>query len=240
MIDWLDENQRPYFPPTAKALTEPDGLLAAGGGISPAWLYEAYRHGVFPWHDEDSPRLWWTPAPRAVILPDHFHVSRSIRKELKKTRLTFTANHAFERVMTLCASTHADEGGTWIQPEMIASYTAMAKAGMGLSVECWDEHGSLVGGFYGILIGRAYFGESMFSLVSGASKQAFAIAAGLLFDSGIEMIDCQMRTEHLARFGLVELQREDFEQRLAIATQLPPVSPLPSLLPNPWAAERAA
>jgi len=231
MIDWLEEHTTPHFPSTAKALEDPSGLLAAGGGISPEWLHAAYRRGIFPWHDEDSPRLWWTPVPRAVILPEHFSVPRSLKKEIRKTRFRFTSNLAFAAVITSCARVHGDDGGTWIQPEMISSYTRMAKAGMALSVEVWNEDGRLVGGFYGILLGSAYFGESMFSSVGGASKQAFALAAELMFKNGVQMIDCQMKTDHLARFGLCELGRREFEQRLAKAVSTPLVRiPLPTAI----------
>ncbi|MDO6681080.1 leucyl/phenylalanyl-tRNA--protein transferase [Oceanobacter sp. 5_MG-2023] len=226
MIDWLDECADPQFPDTTNALKYPDGLLAAGGNITPPWLYYAYTRGIFPWHGEDEPRLWWTPSPRAVILPDTFRISRTIRKELKRSPLSFTSNLAFKQVMTACAEVHAEQSGTWIQPEMIDEYHRLASAGFALSVECWNDQGGLVGGFYGIRIGQAFFGESMFSRQSNTAKLAFACAAPQLFDNGIKIIDCQMHTEHLARFGIVNLDRRSFENHLFQATSHQPTRPL--------------
>lgn len=213
MIDWLDEVSFPQFPPTAKALSEPNGLLAAGGLVSPLWLDQAYRRGIFPWHDPDEVRLWWSPAPRAVITPAGFRIPRSVQKAIRRQKFTITCNLAFERVMRACAAPRADAAGTWISTDMISSYTRLHQAGRAISVEYWDNS-RLAGGFYGLLIGHMYFGESMFSAVNNASKIAFACAAPVLFSAGVEMIDCQMKTEHLARFGLQELPREAFEQQL--------------------------
>lgn len=231
MIEWLDDNSAPDFPDTRRALQEPNGLLAVGGGMSSAWLHASYRRGIFPWHSDGDPRLWWSPAPRAVILPATFRVPRTIRKELNRTPLTFTCNLAFADVMAGCANTHEEQdGGTWIQPEMQQAYTDLHRAGYALSVECWTPEGELCGGFYGVRIGRAFFGESMFSRVSNSSKLAFALVAPELFKSGIRIIDCQMRTDHLSRFGLVELPRAEFEQHLRMAVHGPSPAPLPALL----------
>ncbi|WP_221795486.1 leucyl/phenylalanyl-tRNA--protein transferase [Oceanobacter mangrovi] len=243
MIDWLDERSSPHFPATSRALNEPDGLLAVGGGLTPVWLHTSYRQGIFPW-PSDGLRLWWTPAPRAVILAESFRIPRTIRKELRKTPYRFTANQAFKRVISSCAKTHDMAGGTWIEAEMLEQYNRMAKAGFALSVECWSPSGELIGGFYGIRIGSAYFGESMFSLAAGASKQAFAIAASQMFANGIQIIDCQMKTDHLDRFGLIELNRQDFEQHLHRATRTPLARPpLPAILnhfPEPASTTRAS
>jgi leucyl/phenylalanyl-tRNA---protein transferase len=231
MIEWLDDNSTPDFPDTAHALRDPNGLLAAGGGMSPVWLHAAYQRGIFPWHSEGDPRLWWSPAPRAVILPETFRIPRTIRKELNRSPLTFTCNLAFAEVMQACASTHEDQdGSTWIQTEMLAAYTAMSRSGFAMSVECWNNNGELCGGFYGIRIGQAFFGESMFSRSSNSSKLAFALTAPELFEQGVQMIDCQMRTDHLSRFGLVELPRQAFEERLHQAVNSPAPKALPALL----------
>ena len=231
MIEWLDDNSAPDFPATSRALKDPNGLLAVGGGMSPAWLHCAYRRGIFPWHSDGDPRLWWSPAPRAVILPHTFRVPRTIRKELNRTPLTFTSNLAFAAVMDGCARTHEEQdGSTWIQPEMQQAYANMHQAGYAQSVECWTADGELCGGFYGLRIGRAFFGESMFSRISNSAKLAFALVAPALFHSGIRIIDCQMKTNHLSRFGLVELPRQEFEQQLRMAVSGPAPTPLPTVL----------
>lgn len=225
MIDWLDDAAFPAFPPTGKALTNPNGLLAAGGHTSPLWLDQAYRNGIFPWSDPEDVRLWWSPAPRAVITPESFRIPRSVRKLFRRPWY-LTTNLAFARVMTNCATPRSDGGGTWISSDMITAYTRLHQAGRALSAEVWDEHGELCGGFYGLLIGRAFFGESMFSRQSGASQFAFGKVAPLLFQQGIDIIDCQMKTDHLARFGLLELTRKDFEVRLHLAISAPTITPL--------------
>lgn len=229
MIDWLDDAGFPDFPPTRCALDEPAGLLAAGGGMSPLWLDQAYRRGIFPWHDPEDVRLWWSPMPRAVITPDSFHLPRSVRKLLNKP-YRLSVNLAFQRVMEHCSAPRSDDNGTWISSAMIAAYTRLHHAGRAISVEYWNASGELSGGFYGVLIGRAFFGESMFSREPNASKIAFGRAAPCLFQHGIQLIDCQMKTDHLARFGLLELERPTFEQRLQQAVQAPPIAPLPGWL----------
>ncbi|WP_430462544.1 leucyl/phenylalanyl-tRNA--protein transferase [Thalassolituus sp. LLYu03] len=215
MIDWLDETSLPRFPSTGKALSDPNGLLAAGGVVSPLWIDAAYRSGIFPWNDPDEVRLWWSPAPRAVIRPQDFRIPRSVKKAMNRSNFTVTTNLAFESVMHACAQPRDYEAGTWISDDIVETYTRLNACGRAVSVECWDGSGMLCGGFYGLTIGAAFFGESMFSRVSDASKIAFATAAPYLFDSGIEMIDCQMKTDHLGRFGLVELDRGEFEALLA-------------------------
>lgn len=230
MIDWLDDLSFPRFPDTANALTEPNGLLAAGGMVSPLWIDQAYRHGVFPWNDPDEVRLWWSPAPRAVIRPSDFHIPRSVAKACRRGEFRVTSNLAFEQVMSACAAPRSYADGTWISDDMVDTYTRLHHAGRAVSVECWREDGTLCGGFYGLTIGSAFFGESMFSRVNDASKVAFAVAAPALFASGVQMIDCQMRTDHLARFGLVELERQPFEQLLRQALSLPLQLSLPGCL----------
>lgn len=221
MIDWPDDIELPSFPATHTALAEPNGFLAYGGKVSPLWLDQAYRRGIFPWNSPDSMRQWWSPAPRAVILPEHFRIPRTLRKLLKRNRPRLTCNLAFRQVMQACASERTYTQGTWISEEMIESYTRLHQAGRAFSVESWGEDGALVGGFYGLIIGQAVFGESMFSRASNASKLAFAVFAPHLFNQGAQFIDCQMKTDHLAQFGLVELARNDFERRLELAISAP-------------------
>ncbi len=230
MIDWLNEYEVPDFPPTNKALSDPQGLLAAGGLISPLWLDTAYRRGIFPWNDPEEARLWWTPTPRAVITPDSFHIPRKIAKELRKSRMRVTSNLAFERVMAGCTAPRDGQNGTWIDSEITAVYPTLQHSGRALSIECWAPDGTLAGGFYGLIIGRALFGESMFSAQSGASKIAFATEVPVLFECGIALIDCQMRTEHLARFGLIDLPRDEFEARLARAVNSEEIRPVPGVI----------
>ena len=217
----------PVFPDTAQALNEPPGLLASGGSLSPLWLQAAYSKGIFPWNDPGDTRLWWSPVPRAVITPGSFRIPRSVSKECRRSPLRVTSSLAFRRVITGCASPRKEESGTWIDDEILAGYPRLRAAGRALSVECWTPEGELAGGFYGLVIGQALFGESMYSRVSGASKIAFASAAPLLFRLGIKMIDCQMRTDHLARFGIRELMRDEFEALLADAVHGPTIAPMP-------------
>ena len=230
MIDWLDDFTTPEFPATSRALKDPDGLLAAGGILSPVWLDTSYRMGVFPWNDPAETRMWWTPSPRAVILPTTFRIPKRLAREVRQSKLTVTANLAFDRVLRGCAEYRAGSEGTWIDEEILDNYPRLHRSGRALSVECWDDDGNLAGGFYGLLIGTALFGESMFTRHSGASKVAFATAAPELFRLGITIIDCQMRTSHLERFGIVELERSEFETILADATAKPHIPPLPGVL----------
>lgn len=229
MIDWLEDCYFPEFPSTQLAQSSPNGLLAAGGETTPLWLDQAYRQGIFPWNSPNEQRLWWSPSPRAVILPTNFRLPRTVRKLLKKEHLV-TCNLAFKQVMQACSEPRQDENGTWISTDMISHYNRLFHAGRAISVEYWSATGELAGGFYGLRIGAALFGESMFSKESNASKIAFAKAAPLLFDMGIELIDCQMHTAHLAQFGLVELERDDFEERLQNAINQPLSWNLPSIL----------
>lgn len=230
MIDWLDEFRPPEFPDTSRALAEPQGLLAAGGDLTPAWLDCAYRKGIFPWNDPDEARLWWTPTPRAVITPDSFRIPKRLNREVRNSDLRVTTNLAFRQVVEGCSMPRPDSEGTWIDSDIETQYPRLNKAGRALSVECWDQHGEIAGGFYGIIIGAAVFGESMFTRHSGASKVAFATAAPVLFELGVKLIDCQMKTSHLARFGMLEMNREEFESRLQSAVEQGPIPPLPGVL----------
>ena len=227
MIDWLQEDATPYFPDSQLAHEEPNGLLAAGGLLSPAWLTAAYRRGIFPWYDDESPVLWWSPAPRMILQANNFHIGRSLRKLIRKTPYRISCNLAFEEVIFQCAQARDDEAGTWITEEMEQAYIRLNENNISHSVECWSENGELIGGLYGLLINRVFYGESMFSRADNASKLAFALFAQYLFDSGVLLIDCQMHSDHMAQFGASEVDREEFESLLTDAlaqqnqTQLP-------------------
>lgn len=214
MIQWLNEDINPCFPPTTEALSDPNGLLAAGGALSPAWLLEAYRRGIFPWYGDDDPILWWSPSPRLVILPETFRLPHTVRKLIKRSSLHITFDQDFERVMTACAQPRPYADDTWINTDMLNAYSELHAQGFASSAEGWDEHGNLVGGLYGVRMGGVFFGESMFSSVDNASKLVFSEFATRAFAAGLSMIDCQMHTHHLAQFGGVELERAEFEQRL--------------------------
>ncbi len=220
MIDWLQEESSPYFPNTGHAQQEPNGLLAAGGQLSPFWLTEAYKRGIFPWYDDDSPILWWTPAPRMILKNGDLHISRSLRKAMKKTDCKISCNLAFEEIIYQCAQPReADGQGTWITDDMREAYCRLHDNGIAQSVECWDQAGQLVGGLYGLLIGDVFFGESMFSHKDNASKLAFAYFARYLFDHGVRMIDCQMHSDHMAQFGANEVARDEFERYLGFKSK---------------------
>lgn len=198
------------FPPTDSALAEPAGLLAAGGSLRPPRLLAAYRRGIFPWYGEDDPILWWSPDPRCVIFPERFHVARRLRRKIRQQPLRVTRNQAFEAVVGACAQPRRDDYGTWILAEMQAAYTRMFDLGYATAFECWqDEH--LVGGVYGVHLGRVFFGESMFSRVSDASKIALHAAACA---DDVELIDCQLPTPHLESLGAELIARERFLELL--------------------------
>ncbi len=211
MIPWLDPNQPPSFPDNSLVLNEPNGLLAAGGALSVDWLLAAYRQGIFPWFSDDEPILWWTPAPRTILLPSNFHLSKSLRKLIRQQSYRITQNHAFPSVIRHCAETREDQAGTWIVDPMINAYLAMYRAGYAHSIECWDSDDQLVGGLYGISLGRVFFGESMFSRVSNASKLCLH---HLIHSGSYALIDCQMATSHLMSLGAIEVDREQFEAML--------------------------
>lgn len=223
MIEWLPEEAPPAFPDTSKALKDPDGLLAAGGCLKPDWLISAYSQGIFPWYDRTSPILWWSPAPRTVVTPENFRIGRTLRKQLRRNSgqnsRTVTCNMAFSSVISACSEPREDQGDTWITDEMKAAYIRLHQSGYAHSAELWDDEGKLAGGLYGVMLGKVFFGESMFSRSSGASKEVFAKFADMLFRKGVMLIDCQMHTEHLARFGAVEMARTEFERYLSEYTQ---------------------
>jgi len=214
-IYWIPSSSSPYdFPPLDMALTYPDGLLAMGGDLSPERIMVAYRKGIFPWFSDDEPILWWAPTQRMVLFPELLHISRSLKKTMKKHHFTFTMNQAFSQVVEECAAAYRPEqDGTWITPEVHQAYCQLHQYGLAHSVECWEE-GELVGGLYGVAIGRVFYGESMFSRVSNASKISFVYFVKQLQRWGYEMIDCQQHTDNLARFGAVEIPRQNFTSLL--------------------------
>ena len=207
-------------------MREPNGLLAAGADLSPGRLLDAYRRGIFPWFGDEDPLLWWSPDPRMVLFVDELHLSRSLRKTMRSGRFVVTADRAFSAVMSGCAEPRGDSEGTWITTEMRAAYARLAALGYAHSIEAWQDE-QLVGGLYGVAIGRIFFGESMFARVSDASKVAFATLVRQLQQWQFRMIDCQMPTAHLASLGAREIPRPDFLAEVERAVRQPPV-------PAPW------
>ncbi|MFH1870839.1 MAG: leucyl/phenylalanyl-tRNA--protein transferase [Pseudomonadota bacterium] len=214
MIPWLPEAH--LFPPVAKALSEPNGLLAAGGDLSPQRLLAAYRRGIFPWFSAGEPLLWWSPDPRMVLFPDELKISRSLAKTLRNADYEVRLDSAFGDVIRACArKPRAGQSGTWITPEMQQAYRELHRLGYAHSVETWIA-GKLVGGLYGIAIGRAFYGESMFADARDASKIALAHLCAYLKQRGFGIIDCQMETRHLASLGARPIPRCDFAARLEV------------------------
>ncbi len=211
-LTWLDETDL-TFPPVEKALDDPNGLLAAGGDLSPERLITAYRQGIFPWFEEGQPPLWWSPTPRMVLFPEELHIPRSLAKTLRREDYKVTCDKAFEGVIKACAAPRNDDSGTWITEEMIEAYCHLHEIGIAHSVEAWQGD-ELVGGFYGIQLDRAFFGESMFAKRPDASKVAFVKGVQLLQAQGCHIIDCQVTTDHLSRFGAREISRGQFSDLL--------------------------
>jgi leucyl/phenylalanyl-tRNA--protein transferase len=218
MIPWLGANDR--FPPVERALHEPNGLLAAGADLSVGRLLQAYERGIFPWSSEGQPLLWWSPDPRMVLVPSELRLSRSLRKRLARRDYEVRADTAFEEVMRACAAPRAGQDGTWITGEMIEAYLRLHRAGHAHSIETWIG-GQLAGGLYGVALGRAFFGESMFTRAPDASKIALAHLVRQLGRWDCGLIDCQMATAHLARFGAREIPRPEFMRRLAKLVNYP-------------------
>ena len=206
---------RSNFPPSSEALEFPNGLLAVGGDLSPQRLISAYRRGIFPWYEEPQPVLWWTPDPRSVLFPDELHISRSLRKTLRRNAFSLAIDGQFTRVMHECAQLRGDGLGTWIDNEMIAAYSTLQSQGVAHSIEVMDKEGALVGGLYGIALGQVFFGESMFSRVRDASKVAMVALVDILRRGGFKLIDCQIESDHLNSLGARNIKRLDFERRLA-------------------------
>ncbi|NOT10938.1 MAG: leucyl/phenylalanyl-tRNA--protein transferase [Methylococcaceae bacterium] len=202
-------NADQVFPPLHTALRTPNGLLAIGGCLSKQRLINAYRHGIFPWYNPDEPMLWWSPDPRLVLFPDRLDVSRSLRKTLKKNRFSITFDQAFSSVIVACAEPRQEETGTWITHEVSDAYNELHRLGIAHSVEAWAD-GELVGGLYGLALGQVFFGESMFHTMTDASKVAFVTLVEQLKSWNFQLIDCQVYTSHLARFGAQEIDRAHF------------------------------
>lgn len=210
--------EEPIFPDPEEA--DPDGLLAVGGDLSPQRLLTAYANGIFPWYADDSPILWWSTNPRLILLPDEFHMPRSLKRVLNKGTFTFTLDTDFEGVINGCArSARPDQDGTWIVEEMVEAYTMLHELGYAHSVEAWQD-GTLVGGCYGISLGSAFFGESMFFTVPDASKAAFAVLVKQLQKWDFTLVDCQQTTKHLLRFGAKEVQRFRYMDNLRQAMEV--------------------
>ena len=213
MIPWLPAE--PVFPPVSRALRDPNGLLAAGGDLSPQRLLAAYRQGIFPWYSAGEPILWWSPDPRMVLFPEALKISRSLAKTLRNADYQVKLDTAFDAVIAACAATpRPGQHGTWITAEMKIAYRRLHALGYAHSVETWRD-GRLIGGLYGVAIGRAFFGESMFSLERDASKIALAHLCRYLCVHNFGMIDCQMETAHLHSLGARPMPREAFLARLA-------------------------
>lgn len=197
------------FPSLDNALEDPDGLLAVGGCLTPTRLINAYRHGIFPWFNPGEPILWWSPDPRLVLFPDKFKASRSLKKTMRRQDFHITYNQSFSSVVKACAEPRDESGGTWITQSMQVAYRTLYQRGIAHSVEVWQED-NLVGGLYGVAIGRVFFGESMFHRVTDASKVAFVGLVELLTEWGYELVDCQVSSCHLLSLGAENIPRANF------------------------------
>jgi leucyl/phenylalanyl-tRNA--protein transferase len=223
MIAWL--GMRTPFPPIAAALAEPNGLLAAGGDLSPDRLLVAYRNGIFPWYSEGQPILWWCPDPRMVLYVDELRVSRSLRKRVRRGDFEVRIDYGFRDVIEACAQTPREgQRGTWITSDIVRAYCELHRRGYAHSIESWRD-GVLVGGLYGVALGQVFFGESMFARETDASKVALVHLVEKLRRIGVSVVDCQQETGHLAALGARPIPRERFAAHLAQlihSTQPPP------------------
>jgi leucyl/phenylalanyl-tRNA---protein transferase len=221
-VFWVQANRlADEFPDTVEALAEPDGLLAAGGDLTPERLLIAYRSGIFPWFSDGQPILWWAPDPRSILYPKRLKISRSLRKTLKREPFRLTVDRAFESVIRACAAPRGNQAGTWITDSMIEAYGTLHRHGHAHSIECWATN-ELVGGLYGVAIGRVFFGESMFSRTTDASKVAIVTLSRQLSQWGYQLIDCQVHNPHLASLGAETIPREDFNVMLTNLCADPP------------------
>ncbi len=218
-IPWLLPDDY-SFPNPAFALKEPNGLLAAGGDLSPERILAAYRQGIFPWFNPEDPILWWSPSPRTVIFPEQHHLSKSLLKILRKKIYQVTFDTCFCDVMRACAAPRDYADSTWISEEIIEGYSALHQRGLAHSVEVW-RNDTLVGGLYGIALGKVFFGESMFSRADNASKVGFAHLVAQLKRWNFQLIDCQVANPHLFSLGAVEIPREEFQQILLDFAHMP-------------------
>ena len=202
------------FPPVNMALKDPNGLVAIGGELSLNRLLKAYTSGIFPWFNEGDPILWWSPNPRMVLFPDEFKISKSLTKTIKTSAFEIRFNTDFRAVISACSSSSRHgQPGTWITKDIIDAYCNLENKGYAISAECWLDN-NLVGGCYGVKIGNMFYGESMFHQITDASKVAFVMLVQKLKNESVGMIDCQMKTDHLSRFGAREISRDDFTHAL--------------------------
>lgn len=214
MITQLDSSDPSQgFPDIELALKDPNGLLAIGGDLTPQRLIRAYQNGIFPWYSADSPIMWWSPNPRMILLPDQFQPSRSLRKILRRGDFTITCDLAFDQVIRACAEPRDEEQGTWITQQMINAYNQLHALGIAHSIEAWNNK-QLVGGLYGVSIGQVFFGESMFSRKSNASKAALATFMQSARSWNYQLVDCQVYSDHLASLGAISLPRKRFKRLL--------------------------
>ncbi len=219
MLAWLQSDTP--FPPIDSALRDPNGLLAAGSELSTTRLLDAYRRGIFPWYSDGQPVLWWCPDPRMVLPVEEFRLTRSLRKVVRRQCFDIRVDTVFRAVMERCADTpRAGQGGTWITTDVIDAFAALHAGGFAHSVEAWRD-GCLVGGLYGVAIGRMFFGESMFADETDASKVALVHLIGILRTMGFPLVDCQQETRHLASFGARPIPRREFAERLAALVHSP-------------------
>lgn len=220
-LHWLDpRNPNQPFPPAHLAMREPNGLLAIGGDLSLTRLLRAYSQGIFPWYNPDEPILWWCPDPRSVLLPSALHVSRSLRRAIRKADYAVTFDHRFADVLDACARARRGSHGTWLGDDMRRAYRGLHELGYAHSVEVWRD-GELIGGLYGMALGRVFFGESMFSRADDASKIALYWLSRQLDAWAYEMIDCQISSAHLESLGATEIPRAEFLRRLALSREDP-------------------
>ena len=217
MIPILAQDPESPFPPAERALEYPPGLLAAGGDLSPARLLNAYRHGIFPWYSEGEPILWWSPAPRCVLFPGQVYVSSRLKRRYNQGRFTLSADQAFADVIRACAEPRRGQPQTWITADMIGAYTRLHELGAAHSVEVWLD-GELAGGLYGLALGRVFFGESMFSSHTDASKIALVALCRQLQQWDFTLLDCQVSNPHLASMGAVDISRGEFDRHLQTAS----------------------
>ena len=235
-VIWLSPDDPPSnFPPVSAALTEPDGLLAAGGDLSAERLLCAYRKGIFPWYDDGQPLLWWSPDPRCVFLPGDYRVSRRLQRELQNSSAEIRVNTCFPDVVQHCAGPRKSEQGTWITPAIMNAFDGLHEHRWAHSIEVW-ESGELVGGLYGLAIGRVFFGESMFSRKSNTSKIALLYLANRLTAGDIELLDCQVVSGHLMTLGARTMPRNDFVRTLESACE--PAARMTNWLDTPLACSQ--
>lgn len=206
------------FPDIHRALKEPDGLLAIGGDLHPERLIDAYRRGIFPWNNAGQPILWWSPDPRWALRPEDIRISRSLKKILNKHMFMVTFNRSFATVIRMCAAPRRDGDGTWITGDILDNFNQLHRMGYAHSVECWHE-GNLAGGLYGIAMGKVFFGESMFSKVSNASKVALVSLTRVLKEREFKLIDCQVYTRHLESLGAIPMPRDEFAEIIRLYCQ---------------------